>query len=284
MAKRDQMYNNLYCNSKLLVAGDWMGPSFTEFMDSAQKYAPLKFNTQNSSSPSKRIILIDETLGKNMLNSLLAYTQPASHYKPPLIIITNKDDPYQISDHTTLTYRDLLPITKHPACTSIELNPLTTKNITSILKANTNNGEVESVAEMSHGDLRLALNSIQFGANDGCNSRDNALDLFHALGQILYRKRILMRLAKLIGDHAQKLIHPPAKVLQSLPVDERLFAKYIFANYANFCGSLEESACAAEWLSQADVLDSTLLACTGFLEANKNALPPKKQKFSGIDS
>jgi hypothetical protein len=91
-------------------------------------------------------------------------------------------------------------------------------------------------------------------------------------------------LANMVGNEAQELIHPPTEVLNSLPVDEKFFRRHLFANYANFCGSLEESVGAADWQSQADVLDSTLLACSGFLIANRDAPPPKMRKFAGIDT
>ncbi|KAJ2078206.1 Cell cycle checkpoint protein rad17 [Coemansia sp. RSA 988] len=98
---------------------------------------------------------------------------------------------------------------------------------------------------------------VDIGTATGGEARRTALDLFHALGKILYAKRTLVGM---VGSEQKltrrKLESDPDEVLDRLPMDLSTFGLYVHENYADFCSTIEEAAEASEYFSDADILVS----------------------------
>ncbi|OZJ03102.1 hypothetical protein BZG36_03364 [Bifiguratus adelaidae] len=135
-----------------------------------------------------------------------------------------------------------------------------------------------------HGDLRLAVNTMQFwrsskksainnSSNDGAST---TLTLFHALGKVLYAKRIDRPIAvhattsqnfvDLAKTHTPEWIEfrpnnpfkdPPDTIMQNLPVDHALFTLFLHQNYLTFVDDIDGAATVSEWFSLGDDLVST---------------------------
>ncbi|PIA18588.1 Rad17-domain-containing protein [Coemansia reversa NRRL 1564] len=139
---------------------------------------------------------------------------------------------------------------------------------------------------------------VDISTNTGGETRRTALDLFHALGKVLYAKRTL------VVDSGQRLTHgrlesDPDEILDRLPMDLSTFGLYVHENYAEFCSNIEEAAQASAYFSDADVLGSgqhgaaagtldvyaAMLSVRGFMHTKNNprlvedsALPKSKSR------
>jgi hypothetical protein len=90
-------------------------------------------------------------------------------------------------------------------------------------------------------------------------TRDSSLSLFHALGKVLYNKRLEDKHSAPRSEfHRPPLSFDPENVLkqvQSTPAD---FNMFLHENYLSFFHSLDECASALQYLSDADLIDSQL--------------------------
>ncbi|KAJ2808454.1 RFC checkpoint protein Rad17 [Coemansia helicoidea] len=144
---------------------------------------------------------------------------------------------------------------------------------------------VKAIADECQGDLRLAVIKLQLAlagaapaagdspvgrkrrrgapaavdAVDGAaavglgEARRSALDMFHALGKVMYAKRSP---AHTSGGRG-RLEADPDEVLDRLPTDLGTFGLYVHENYLDFCSAPGEAAAAAECMSDADALASS---------------------------
>ncbi|KAJ2716953.1 RFC checkpoint protein Rad17 [Coemansia spiralis] len=147
---------------------------------------------------------------------------------------------------------------------------------------------IKTIADECQGDLRLAVVKLQLalagtraavnvepestvgrkrrrrGGNatvdiaDGAavglgEARRSALDMFHALGKVMYAKRLP---AQGSGKRGQ-LESDPDEVLDRLPTDLGTFGLFVHENYVDFCTSMGEASAAAESMSDADTVASS---------------------------
>ncbi|KAG2187713.1 hypothetical protein INT44_005403, partial [Umbelopsis vinacea] len=147
---------------------------------------------------------------------------------------------------------------------NIRYTPITPKKLTKILssiykcEALDRSIDFEAIAAVSNGDIRSAINNLQFYAipkqhNDNTGhveastmSREASLDLFHAIGKVLYAKRTSKGI----------LESNPEDILASLCVPEQTFILWLHQNYPPFMEDMDSCANAVEYLSLANHLAS----------------------------
>ncbi|KAJ2654661.1 RFC checkpoint protein Rad17 [Coemansia sp. RSA 1200] len=191
------------------------------------------------------------------------------------------------SDSAAWTAADVIPpsVYRSPFCQMIKFNPvaptIVAKGLKRILqiqatekgggaqkgaagKQNTA-AVVKRIAAECHGDLRLAVTMLQIsGPTDssasGSGGRDRdrgaALDLFHALGKVLYAKRAIPLTVGKPTVPRGELESDPDDILDRVPVDPSTFCLFIHENYVDFCSSVDELADAAECLSESDAIST----------------------------
>ncbi|KAJ2619771.1 RFC checkpoint protein Rad17 [Coemansia sp. RSA 1358] len=95
-------------------------------------------------------------------------------------------------------------------------------------------------------------------AGGACRS---ALDMFHALGKVLYAKREATKSSNGVSADGnmmrEKLESDPDEILDRLPVDLSTFGLFVHENYTDFCSGIDEAAAAAEYFSEGDALSSS---------------------------
>ncbi len=84
--------------------------------------------------------------------------------------------------------------------------------------------------------------------------RDPALDLFHALGKVLYCKREEVTKPFMTNASMPALLFDPEEVLERAPASPESFTCFLHQNYPTFFSSVDDLASGAEFLSLADQL------------------------------
>ncbi|KAI9493629.1 Rad17 cell cycle checkpoint protein-domain-containing protein [Zychaea mexicana] len=280
---------------------------FENFLIRATQLQPLSDPNDSSSAESsnrqRRIILLDDIPDltseavKARFHELIVY-HLQNNTQPFLLVIVVSEAWMQTdstsrwwdanNNETRLTnVRDILPpaFVASPQCTVIEFNPITPKNIEKILSAIQDNeyrrtghklskNRLTHIAELSRGDIRNAINMLQFHCIPTSPSdvvvpakrrreedlqeddtltqaqhRGAPLDLFHAIGKVLYAKR----------DLQGRLESPPEQTFDLLPVDSSTFQAFLYANIPKYFDSDDISSCAKalDWISLADSMTST---------------------------
>ncbi|KAI7902025.1 Rad17 cell cycle checkpoint protein-domain-containing protein [Cokeromyces recurvatus] len=153
----------------------------------------------------------------------------------------------------------------------IRFKPVTTTNMKKILKKIMSNeqtrlsdSQLVDLIEKSEGDIRAAINNLQFYATPNSNllgkgqkkakissvkafdERTGPLDLFHAVGKVLYAKR----------NKDDSFESKPEHILNKIPVDNDLFINYLHQNCLNFFEDIESCSRSLEYISDADVIRS----------------------------
>ncbi|RCI04967.1 Cell cycle checkpoint protein rad17, partial [Rhizopus stolonifer] len=117
--------------------------------------------------------------------------------------------------------------------------------------------QLNDLIETSDGDLRSAINNLQFYAKRNqhytkrrktFDQKIGPLDLFHAVGKVLYAKRH--------ADHT--LQSKPEHILNKLPMDPDLFSTYLHQNCLVFFEDIDSVAKSFDYLSLADTIRSSL--------------------------
>ncbi|KAJ2743414.1 RFC checkpoint protein Rad17 [Coemansia sp. BCRC 34301] len=138
------------------------------------------------------------------------------------------------------------------AVTMLQLSMASHSNL---LHSSTSNGK-GSAEKRKRG---VAAKPVCIGNTGGTASVSEArrvsLDLFHALGKVLYAKRGAPNSSNDNSGLARgRLESHPDEVLDKTPVDLSTFGLYVHENYADFCTSIDEIASAADCFSEADAL------------------------------
>ncbi|KAJ2512464.1 RFC checkpoint protein Rad17 [Coemansia sp. RSA 2049] len=188
------------------------------------------------------------------------------------------------SDSAAWTAADVIPssVYRSPFCQTIKFNPvaptIVAKGLKRILQMRaTEKGAagrqntaavVKRISAECHGDLRLAVTMLQIsgpadsrsasasGSRDQDRDRGAALDLFHALGKVLYAKRAVPPTVGKLTAPRGELESDPDDILDRVPVEPSTFSLFIHENYVDFCSSVDELADAAECLSESDAISS----------------------------
>ncbi|KAL1924265.1 uncharacterized protein VTP21DRAFT_7300 [Calcarisporiella thermophila] len=234
----------------------------------------------------------------------------------------------------------------------INFNPIAPTFILKVLKAiaraeqsQSDSAHLNSIVQISNGDLRSAIHALQFHGvmpivdsppslplsskgktkskakkidmtdfdipnieGIGICGREQNLDLFHAIGKVLYGKRIsdLTRENNEEGENwsqnsvnsIEKQQHPknlcefdrsslktnPESLLDQLPVEHSLFRLFLHRNYPAFRTDVEECAAAIEWLSLGDwMVGKARIENTGVMDYYASALAARGLMFSRVN-
>ncbi|CAO0797710.1 unnamed protein product [Mucor circinelloides] len=152
----------------------------------------------------------------------------------------------------------------------IKFNPVAKTNMNKALKRILSQEHVvvpkehlDEIIEKSDGDLRAAINNLQFDSIHSRKARKTPskkkstdkppfddktgpLTLFHALGKVLYAKR------NPNGTYESK----PEHILAKLPVDNDTFITYLHQNYSEFFEDMDSCTKLLNYLSDADTIHS----------------------------
>lgn len=146
---------------------------------------------------------------------------------------------------------------------------------------------ITNIAQASHGDIRCAINTLQFQYRSleedkdyaEWGTRDASISIFHAVGKVLHCKR---------DPKTGKLESSPESVVSGcLCATPRQLVEVAFENYTGFFSSMDDIAEATECLSFGDALSDArckqwrsdsllgelqpLLQLHGFMISNKHA-------------
>ena len=150
----------------------------------------------------------------------------------------------------------------HPACAEIRFNPLTPRMIQSALARQAPHIPTPVLADLSEasgGDIRRASTAAH--APMQLSQSDAALALFHAMGRLLYNKRLgdpdVMdhRLAEPLPLHRPRRSMVDVEALwKQLPVDASTFQVYVHHNLLQFADDVDDVVMALDAMSYADTI------------------------------
>lgn len=90
--------------------------------------------------------------------------------------------------------------------------------------------------------------------------RNSSLDLFHALGKVLYAKREDQTMMK--GSAGRPaLLFNPEEVLDSAPISNDAFICFLHQNYLNFFSQMDDIAQAMEYFDLGDNFSNEWTVC-----------------------
>ncbi|KAJ2854396.1 RFC checkpoint protein Rad17, partial [Coemansia erecta] len=158
---------------------------------------------------------------------------------------------------------------------------------------------VDKPGSRKRGRSRAKIVDVMSGTSVGSysgESRRVTLDLFHALGKVLYAKREMPRKSAISSGRARgRLESDPFDILDRVPTDLSTFQLFVHENSMDFCNSIEEAAAASDLFSEADLFTSTgrktsgsrsiadtysaILAIAGFMDVRGHPQYP----LNGID-
>ncbi|KAH3757754.1 cell cycle checkpoint protein RAD17 [Pelomyxa schiedti] len=121
--------------------------------------------------------------------------------------------------------------------------------------------------EKSGGDIRAAINSLQFYCNGisfpkaavsplSIGSRDLLLNMLHAVGKIVYNKRLETPVESSHPNFRAPMKSIPEDIISQIHMNPSRFTSFVHQNYINIFSDIEEIAESLEFLSQADTVDS----------------------------
>ncbi|CAF3210738.1 unnamed protein product [Rotaria socialis] len=132
---------------------------------------------------------------------------------------------------------------------------------------------ITDIIQTANGDLRLAINTLQFSSNNKLkvsigklNSKDTCLSLFQGLGRILYKKDSE-------EDSTDENKNQPENFIEQCHISAPTFIGFLFENYIDFYSSIDDAATLCdhfsitehilnEWESRSQLLSvSSSIAC-----------------------
>ena len=151
---------------------------------------------------------------------------------------------------------------------------------------------LNSIATSSNGDIRAAINSLQIASITGRNGISNAvfqsnsslmsssksakkkqksekrslaviggkdlnIDLFHAIGKVLYAKRTEEKESQVLPNHLKfysryKLSFDPDELMNNIPMSKDSFTAFLHHSYPDFFTNIKDFSMAAESFSISD--------------------------------
>ena len=270
---------------------------FRNFMLRANRYKVLDGLNQRAKKRGK-IVLLEELPSMARRNSkefkhILEQYQFSKQSFPLVIVISEgpRDD----------VVKSILPeeLINRLNIDVISFNPANSTNLVKCLKiialAESSSGikrfpvpdkdTLTSIAESSNGDIRGAINALQFACTNGGSNmvgsvagtsitssskktkstknskkqpsdskglakiggKDSSLDLFHAIGKVLYCKR-----EEGAKNSRGKLLSNPEEILQAAPMTPDSFTCFLHQSYLDFFTNMDDLAAAADHYSLAD--------------------------------
>lgn len=277
------------------VGGSALG-AFRDFLRRAGMFPDL------SLSSSRSVVVVDELpwLGDaklqgdfaSLLNDyLLAAVQP-------VVFILDNDEAYSFR---RIASQEFL---SSPKVTWTTLNPIAPTKMKKVLTSIAQKENptisadvINAICEKSDGDLRQAINSLQFfsvgsrktrkSRKQSESNRDPTLSLFHAVGKIMYNKRL-----EPPKGHVGKppLEFSPEDVINNVHLDASTFVSFLHENYLSFFTDVDDIAHAADYLCESDSMlqfmehnllssYSASVATRGLLYSNNHEVP---RRFTAI--
>ncbi|KAK9720091.1 RFC checkpoint protein Rad17 [Basidiobolus ranarum] len=303
--------------------------TFEEFLIRSNKYPTLSLQEETSTphcdDSRKKIVVIEDipllssaTNKQHFHRALEKYIlSPRYHYPLILIIsdtfVRNDTDSYNgrfNQDFTSVCTIIPPSILKSPFVQRISFNLIAPTFLKKALKRildleysqsshQLDTNEVDAIVAQSNGDIRNALNGLQFiclgdqmprsigitikdskgktkfdKTKDPNSvplfSKESNLNLFHAVGKVLYNKRIdrtagsgsnkksiarEWELPSHLKHHSRcNLESNPDIVLDQVPVDPDVFTSFLHQNYLGFYNDIDECVNASEYMSSSDYL------------------------------
>uniref|UniRef100_H2ZNF0 Uncharacterized protein n=1 Tax=Ciona savignyi TaxID=51511 RepID=H2ZNF0_CIOSA len=137
--------------------------------------------------------------------------------------------------------------------------------------------EISNIASTSSGDIRAAINNLQFSSISGfvpkslkhgkakpvtLGGKDTSMIMFRALGKIFYCKREKRKESDSMSSptHRDDLIVQPEDILDQCCLSGSAFGLFLHQNFINFFDDnpLEDVAASLEHLSSSDVVGSSI--------------------------
>jgi len=113
---------------------------------------------------------------------------------------------------------------------------------------------IDQIVQIANGDLRLAINTLQFSSNDktklkggSLSSKDSCISLFQGLGRILYKKN-----AEEDPNDVTKSY--PENLIEQCHVSTPTFIGFLFENYLDFYSLMEDTERLCDYLSIGDYI------------------------------
>ncbi|KAJ3125775.1 hypothetical protein HK098_008235 [Nowakowskiella sp. JEL0407] len=282
-------YSNLTEKSKLFessILSESQSERFKSFLISSM-YDTLSFSAapqQCPQSPNQnrtKIIVLKEipNLHLSQIQSHLRWYLGLANAVRLVIIHTDVLASIMNSEDATQTDRANFEWTKwttEMGGSHIKFNPIARTflqraigRICQFEKVELRKDRIAQIVDECGGDLRSAINSLQFYKKDINDRKANSLKgededsdlvsfkknemigMFHSLGKILYCKR-----NDEDEENAGNIKIDPESVAESSGSDIQTFNLFLHQNYAGFCSDVEELWDIAERISQAEILGS----------------------------
>ncbi|KAG5519649.1 hypothetical protein PMAC_001804 [Pneumocystis sp. 'macacae'] len=305
---------------------------FENFLLIAKQYSSLDFDQTTKKFSESKIILIEDLPNiyasfydiskENDFQSLIFRYITSSRNKYPLVLIVTEVDFKEFNEINTkgtqgLTIKNLLgkTIVESEKTMQINFNPITKsslrKRINKIIDIEYCYSQkpdlelIESVIASSYGDIRSALNTLQFILGtivedsdtglinhtlpsqtnnekpklfkdqvlliNSIANREATLDLFHAIGKVVYNKRIGDSLEDRLENTLPQNSLPahlkiyerrplktnPDNILNTIPVDYDTYVLALHHNYLGSCNDIEQVDLILSSLSYSDTILSS---------------------------
>ncbi|CAO3684340.1 unnamed protein product [Umbelopsis ramanniana] len=295
-----------------------MMSNFIEYLTRSLRHdKALQSTTKLNAKERKKVVLIDDIpdlsngSSRQRFHSFIrGICRTTDTHVPVILTLTTieesrGDEPTKGYKRNTYDFseRGVIPadILRSAFCTKIQYTPITPKKLSKIIssiykcEALEASMDFDAIAAVSNGDIRSAINNLQFyatpkqdnGSVDHVKAstmgREASLDLFHAIGKVLYAKRTSKGV----------LESNPEDILTSLCVPEQTFILWLHQNYPPFMEDMDSCANAVDYLSLANHLASSgegyigaqyesLLAIRGMMHSRRlpaNYHPVNKPEF-----
>ncbi|WFD01156.1 RFC checkpoint protein Rad17 [Malassezia yamatoensis] len=236
-------------------------------------------HAMNQASNVPIVMIVSDTVSRTYDDDDVGYVTSSSNWK------SRQETRYDV--HTILSKQ----VRMHAAYAEIRFNPLTARMIQQQLKQRADamgvsRAELQSISENSMGDWRgaetslewLRVGSARLGSkrkaipeadNVSVEMRTTAMDLFHAVGRVLYNKRAEdpQQRAQNLRENGTKHgyawhISPSTSLVdveelwRDLPVDAGTFEMYLYQNAPFFTNDTDEVMRIADTFSSADAISS----------------------------
>ncbi|KAL9548638.1 hypothetical protein MBANPS3_005593 [Mucor bainieri] len=275
----------LLCKSMNYDILEWINPSNDYDPTELHTHTMTLFSEFLKSSilrgPRRQIILVDDMPDitteqiKRQLHSILKHIvcSPANF----LLIMVATDawmESLSYKDYDSKLNRsiDIIPteLNADLRVKHIKFNPVNKTNMNKVLKnilsqehAHVSKDYLAEIIEKSDGDVRAAINALQFDTIHSRKARKvpnktnpenkapfddktGPLTLFHAVGKVLYAKR------NPDGTYESK----PEHILEKSPVDNDTLITYLHQNYSEFFDDIGSCTTLLNYLSDADTIRS----------------------------
>ena len=148
---------------------------------------------------------------------------------------------------------------------------------------------ITDLATNCNGDLSSGIASLTLEAttagrktNVGNTAKDFNWCIFHALGKIMYNKRLdtgstPVRSLEMARDTRGAMYFDPNQIISEISGEIYLFYQMLFENYIDFYSEIDDVAEALEYLSLSDLIpdqeESVLLSTRAILDTNLHGAP-----------